>query len=119
MAWTDDGGSHTLSAAELNAALGFLGYGNPAGAYWFIGIEERGVGDSDTLWQELRVRAKHFAAIEDLKAAQGHPVGSSFQVGQHVPTWLVMSKIVLRLNGDEGWHENARAQQYQAERLGR
>jgi hypothetical protein len=109
-----------LSQSQLDAVLGFIGYGNPAGSFWFLGIEERGVGDRTTLWAELLVRANNFAPIEDLKAALEHPAfASTFQVGQYVPTWLIMSKIVLRLSGDPDWQEYSHAQPYQAEQLGR
>jgi hypothetical protein len=113
-------GETRLSQGQIDAVLNFIGYGNPAGPFWFIGIEERGVGGAATLWDELLVRAKHFAAIEDLKAAQEHPAfGSTFQVGQYVPTWLIMSKIVLRLSGAPDWHDYGQAQRYQADELGR
>ncbi len=111
----------TLSQSQLDAVLGFLGYGNPAGPYWFVGIEVRGVGDDATLWRELLVRADHFAPIGDLKRAHEHQAFESndFAVGQYVPTWLTMSKIVLRLNGDPDWSDYGRARRYQGERLGR
>jgi len=111
---------HALSPKQRDALFGFLGYGNPAGAFWFVGIEERGVGQAETLWHELLVRANHFESIEDLKRAQEHPAfGSDFTVAQQVTTWAVMSKIVLRMNGDPDWQSVDRARQYQAEHLGR
>jgi hypothetical protein len=85
-----------------------------------MGMEERGVGNVNTLWRELKVRADHFEQIEDLKRAQEHPAfGADFSVGRHVPTWALMSKIVLRLNGDTQWRNTERARRYQAEELGR
>lgn len=112
---------HGLSEEELGALLGFLGYGNPAGRFWFLGIEERGVGDPETLWRELHVRAAEFQPIEDLKRAQEHPAfGGGFSVSQHVPTWAIMSKIVLRLSsGDLDWSSRERVSHYQAKHLGR
>jgi hypothetical protein len=113
-------GEAQLSHEQVEALLGFLGYGDPSGPYWFVGIEERGVGDAATLWQELQVRAKHLEPIEDLKRAQEHAAfASNFTVGQYVPTWVIMSKIVLRLNGEPDWQNRSRTQQYQAKRLGR
>lgn len=118
-----DGEGHTerrLTDSHLNAVLTFMGYGNPTGPFWFVGIEERGVGDDDTLWGELRVRAEHFAQIEDLKAAQEHEAfGSTFKVSDNVPTWLIMSKIVRRLEGTADWSDYTAAKHYQAKHLGR
>ena len=93
-------GEAQLSHEQVEALLGFLGYGETSGPYWFVGIEERGVGDAATLWQELQVRAKHFEPIEDLKRAQEHAAfASNFHTRPLRPTWAIMSKIVLRLNG--------------------
>lgn len=109
-----------LAAAQHDALLGFLGYGNPVGPFWFVGIEERCVGNPETLWRELLVRADHFERIEDLKRAQEHPAfNSDFSLAQRVTTWAIMSKIVLRMAGDPEWSDVQRARQYQAYHLGR
>ena len=66
------------------------------------------------------IRADHFEPIEDLKRAQEHPAfESDFTVAQRVTTSAIMSKIVLRMDGDPDWQSVDRARQYQAERLGR
>jgi hypothetical protein len=85
-------GGRGLSQTQLDAVSGFIGYGNPAGSFWFVGIEERGVRDHATLWAELLARANHFAPIEDLKAALEHPACCS-------PT----SPITGTLEGLQSW----------------
>ena len=56
----------SLSRDQLRKLTGFLGYGNPTGRFWFMGIEEGGEGSA----RELQMRARHFAAIEDQSRAR-------------------------------------------------
>lgn len=66
------------------------------------------------------MRADHFQPIEDLKRAQEEPAfGSEFRVSNYVRTWRIMTKIVLRLEGDADWSAPRRARSYQADQLGR
>ncbi len=98
----------------------FRGYGNPAGRFWFIGIEERG----DGIIQELRVRLK-FQEVEDLLYSQspevwGHSkLWKDFNPDKLIPTWSAMIRFVLRLSGDAEWKDPERVRKYQKESLGK
>ena len=105
-----------FSEMRLDAAvaklLQFKGYGNPAGPFWFVGIEERGSGTID----DLRTRAA-FHEIEDLALVHSSPPLGP--VTSLIPTWATMSKIVLRLSGEPRWHDRELVLQYQVKKLGR
>lgn len=108
----------TLTAEELQKLLDFQGWGNPGGDFWFVGMEERGDGND----LELRWRLG-FTPIEDLIPA--HLRWEQFKPDEPfdplllVRTWATMSKIVLRLRGEENWTDTDRLRRYQAGRLGR
>lgn len=107
-----------LTHSQIESLTGFLGYGNPAGAFWFIGLEERASGTDDVLRHELEVRAQHFGPIEDLTALEAKEFDTpTFSIANYVRTWRIMSKIVLHLRGNDDWQ--LKAADYQAKRLGR
>ncbi len=114
---TRDGG---LNPAEWQQLYRFRGYGNPAGRFWFIGIEERG----DGIIEELRVRLK-FREVEDLLHSQspevwGHSkLWKDFNPDKLIPTWSAMIRFVLRLSGDAEWKDPERVRKYQTERFGK
>lgn len=95
----------------MDRRLQFKGYGNPAGLYWFIGIEERGSPKG------LAAR-EHFEEVEDLARAHSKEL-LNFPLTTLIPTWATMSRIVLRLDGENDWTRTSRVRKYQAERLGR
>ncbi len=106
------------SDAQWDKLLGHIGFGNPQGKFWFIGIEERGKGTPEELaWRQL------FQPIEDLisvhdrwKAFEPEYV---FKARTLIPTWGTMSKIVLRLKGASNWADREAAREYQSSLLGR
>jgi hypothetical protein len=109
-----------LTEEEWQRLYRFRGYGNPAGRFWFIGIEERGDGTIE----ELRVRLK-FREVEDLLYSQspvvwGHSkLWKDFNPDKLIPTWSAMIRFVLRLSGDADWKDPERVRKYQKESLGK
>lgn len=109
-----------LTPEEWQRLYRFRGYGNPAGRFWFIGIEERGLG----IIEELRVRLK-FHEVEDLLHSQspevwGHSkLWQDFNPDKSIPTWSAMIRFVWRLNGDPEWTDTERIRKYQKDRLGK
>ena len=102
---------HGLSRTELERALKFEGYGNKPADYWFLGMEEGGGSI-----EELRKRAREYDPVEDLYSAH-EKLG--FSLNAHVPTWRVMSKLILAMQGAPDWQETCSAREYQGQKLGR
>ena len=104
-----------LSRGQLQKLTGFLGYGNPAGRFWFMGIEEGGDGSA----RELRVRADHFAPIEDQSRARTlvNPEVNLWKCDS--PVWPPMCRIVARVAGDPEWRSIVRVKKYLEQHLGR
>ena len=103
----------TLSNEELERALRFEGYGTKSAPFWFLGMEEGG-GSSD----ELLVRARTYGSVEDLYSAL-NKIGREKILQSHVPTWRVISKLVMAMQGVADWQETFSGREYQAHRLGR
>lgn len=101
----------SLSENQIERVLKFEGYGNKCGRYWFLGMEEGG-GSMD----QLKTRVHSFDTVEELESAI---IKLGFKIDLYVPTWRVMSKLILAMEGEEDWREPASAKRYQAERLGR
>lgn len=106
-------GPITLTEEEKRNAERFQGYGNKEGKYWFLGMEEGGGS-----LEELKKRAVLFSEVEDLYDAH-EKLGRAHTMERHVPTWRVMSKLVMALNGQPDWANVEAARTYQAEKLGR
>ena len=104
--------NHGLSKEELERVLKFQGYGTKTAAFWFLGMEEGGGSI-----EELRKRAKYFDPVEYLHSSL-EKIGLDTMY-QHVPTWRVMSKLIMAMQGISGWHERSIAREYQAHKLGR
>lgn len=104
--------NHELSKTDLERALKFEGYGNKRAPYWFIGMEEGGGSIA-----ELEKRVRLYNTVEYLHSSPAK-IGLTTKY-LHVPTWRVMSKLVMALNGEPDWQETARARDYQANKLGR
>lgn len=103
-----------VSEPEAKRLLSFVGYGNPAGRFWFVGMEEAGALTTD----ELRVRADLFHPIDDL--ARVHTLADYWMdIGKLIPTWSAMARLALRLEGHPRWHDRDSIRAYQRERLGR
>ena len=105
-------GNHDLSKKELERALKFEGYGNKCAPYWFLGMEEGGGSI-----EELRKRAKSFRAVEYLHSSHAK-IGLKGTMYRHVPTWRIMSKLIMAMQGTRGWQETSSAREYQATKLG-
>ncbi|MDA0263981.1 MAG: hypothetical protein O3A93_07190 [Chloroflexi bacterium] len=101
-----------MTADELANVLNFEGYGNKSARYWFIGMEEGG-GSMDQLTTRVHTFDPH---VEELESAI---MKLGFDINLYVPTWRVMSKLILAMDGADEWWETASAKRYQAEKLGR
>lgn len=94
-----------LSQQEIAKLLARIGYGNPAGDFWFIGIEEHlATGDSPRWMRDV-------ASIDCL--SRWH------DMNKLIPTWATMCRIVLRVKGEPGWRATETVHAYQAQHLGR
>ncbi|MCH8101940.1 MAG: hypothetical protein IIB28_02145, partial [Chloroflexi bacterium] len=102
-----------LTKDQLEKALSFEGYGRKSAPYWFLGMEEGGGSV-----EELIERVNLFDSIEDLYSAHTK-LGLEETMHRHVPTWRVMSKLVMAMQGTPNWQDTASARDYQATRLGR
>ena len=102
---------HGLSQEGLERVLRFEGYGRKTAPYWFLGMEEGG----GTI-EQLRERARLYDPAEDLYSAHKK---LGFDITGHVPTWRVMSKLIMAMQGKPGWEKTASARGYQANKLGR
>jgi len=92
----------------------FMGYGNPAGKYWFVGLEE-GFKSDDDLLHEIEVR-ESWRGVEDVHCTRAS-LGQSMRGSD--PTWYAMTRMVLKLDGIEAWDQNAFTKPYKEQRLGR
>ncbi len=81
----------------------FYGYGNYAGRYWFVGMEEGGGNSYE--WIEKRIAAWEVRGkneLEDLAGYHSH-LGVTEYVGprpRHQPTWDKLIRILLSINGE-------------------
>jgi len=103
---------------NFDQIMAFLGFGNPAGRFWFIGMEERGEGtDLELQWRLTFERLECLVGVHE-RWASFKPDDKPFSPTKLIPTWSCMSKLVLRLTGSADWNDVG-AVQYQADRLGR
>ena len=100
-----------LSQEERDRVLTFEGYGNKSAPYWFLGMEE----SSDSI-EELQERARSFHAVEYLHSFHAR-IGLDTKY-RHVPTWRVMSKLIMAMQRVSGWEEAPMARESQANELG-
>ena len=95
--------------------MSHVGYGNPAGPLWFLGMEERLTGPRNV---NLRWRLDHFR----------HPVDTVTNHNKAIwrrgkppttPTWRTMAKLArLLIEGAEDWDERRKALAYVLSDLG-
>jgi hypothetical protein len=105
----------SFSAAEWDLLLTHIGYGNPAGPLWFLGMEEKLDGERDA---NLRWRLDHFAhPVDTLTNHLNAPwIGPDLP---RTPTWPTMAKIArLLVERAPDWRDGAAAKRYVRERLG-
>ena len=103
-----------LTVAQIQRLLNFRGYGNPSGRFWFVGMEEGGSSDVDS----LRIRADNFSPLEDL--AESHENFPSHDMSRlSTSTWGLMSSIVGCVTGESNWWSSDFRRRYQMSRLGR
>jgi len=105
--------TNSLSDADLNHLLNFIGYGTLDADVWFVGMEEAGGGE-----ENIRTRLK-FRPVEDNAEAHKMLGVTHLHWGRKKiqRTWRGMCYIMLQLEGREPTRENIRT--YQAEKLGR
>lgn len=68
--------------------------------------------------EELGILARSFDLFEDLHSALGK-LDRQGLLRSHVPTWRLMSKLIMALSGRTGWQGTLAAREYQASELGR
>ncbi len=97
--------AHGLSKKELEHVFKFEGFVEKAGPIWFLGIEEGGGSI-----EQLRIRAKSFDLVEDIRSVERIGYGV---IDRHVPTWHIKSKLILAMRGNPDGRENSRVLEYQ------
>lgn len=105
---------------DIKALLGFLGYGNPAGRFWFIGIEEAGASGDEDNRKEHEARLQ-FKEIEDLPSAEGRlrqALGKPPNMSKLRPTWATMCRFMMRIDGNANWRDREAVRDHQSTRLG-
>ena len=110
---------------EVGNIVGFLGYGNPAGSVWFIGIEE-GLGDTDSADAVHNLKARGtFAAVMDLRDAHHKRLRESGRLidfdakPPSTPVWQWVAKIARAYDGKGDWKDVTSANEYVRYHLGR
>jgi hypothetical protein len=121
-----DGPEPSLSIAEINRILGFIGYGRPDAPVWFVGLEE-GLGDmnSGEAIRNLEARTS-FESVMDLREAhhsrlceKGSPIDWDISPPK-TQVWQYMGKIMRGCNGHTDCCSNLEAaKEYVKMRLGR
>jgi hypothetical protein len=115
-------GPSLLAPEQIEQLLGFVGYGNPSGRFWFLGMEEQGAAIPEDFDLELKWRLS-FKQVEDLIPAHRRwadfKSNEPFDPNKLVRTWSIMSRLVLRLSGSVNWQSPESVRSYQSERLGR
>lgn len=107
--------SESLTSTQIEKLLNWQGYGNPAGQFWFIGMEEGGSPPT----KELAARADLWEPVEDLALAP-RPWEHNLNLEKSITSvWDGMCKIVGRISGAPDWNENSFVRKYQSEQLGR
>ncbi len=104
----------SISGEQFERLNAFVGYGNPSGRYWFVGMEE-GLERGGDLAREIRIRAT-WNAVEDVHRTRAS-LGLGMR-GRH-PAWRSMSRIALKLDGRVDWSETAAVRDYKETRLAR
>jgi hypothetical protein len=120
-----------LDNASINRILGFLGYGNPGAAIWFIGLEEglgrmkKGETENDEVWQNLRQRGA-FDEVMDLVTAHRklREKGGLIDLeNECIPittqVWIWMARIARAYSGANDWSDIAQAKRFVRRNLGR
>jgi hypothetical protein len=98
----------------------FVGYGNVAAPYWFIGMEEGGDSSNASLVNRVTVwRDRGARAVEDLRDYHLATGLSAFLLpgARLQPTWKQLIRITLLAQGQPVTPQTMRA--YQAHQLGR
>ena len=104
----------SISPEQFEHLNAFVGYGNPSGRYWFVGMEEHIERDAD-LGRHIAVRSS-WEPVADL--AEAHESLGLKIVGD-VKTWSFMAKIIACLGGSDNWRDQQSAKNYWRKHLGR
>jgi hypothetical protein len=114
-----------LTEQERQKLLNFVGYGNPNGRFWFMGMEE-GSGGSDNLEPNITARLKFSDEIMDLQDAhdEQHLNWVYWDINKPVKfpsVWVYMARIVRALSQErpQDWWDTEKAKVYIREKLGR
>jgi hypothetical protein len=118
-----------FTTEQRDKLINFLGYGNPAGRFWFVGMEE-GTGGSDKfLAENVSVRLRFPAEIMDMAVAHSKDylgqldsdegMSWDFKTGKPPSVWIYMAKFVRALQGAGDWADKEQAKGYVREKLGR
>jgi hypothetical protein len=106
-----------LTEQERQKLLNFVGYGNPNGHFWFMGMEE-GSGGIDDIQPNIDIRLKYFdPSIMDLSKAHTH-----LGWPKKLPSvWIYMARIVRAIGEEKAidWWDIEKAKIYVCEQLGR
>lgn len=114
----------TLSDKKKQKVLGFLGYGNPAGGTWFVGLEEGLGGQTDEDSKNNLTARGGFSEIMDLYdahlslMADGKPI-DLLHLRSFTAVWLWMARLIRARQGEEDWEDIGAAKVYIREKLGR
>ena len=104
----------SIPEEQFERIKAFVGYGNPNGRYWYVGMEE-GLERGGDLAREIRIRAT-WNAVEDVHDTRGS-LGLGMQ-GQH-PTWRSMSRVAMKLDGRTDWSDTSAVREYKETKLAR
>jgi hypothetical protein len=114
---------------DRDRLINFLGYGNPAGRFWFVGMEEGTGGNDHSLAQNITVRLSFPTNVMDMAEAHNDQhLGQipsdegklwDFRTGKLPSVWIYMARFVRALQGAEDWTDKEQAKTYVREKLGR
>ena len=110
--------------SEIANILGFLGYGNPAGPIWFVGIEEGLGGQTEADSEQNWLARGTFEPIMDLYDAHMRLCANGNKIDittmKRLPqAWLWMARIALAHNGFSEWENQSAVTNYVCSKLGR
>jgi hypothetical protein len=104
----------SVSDEQFDRLNEFVGYGNPDGRYWFVGMEEGREPDLDLSF-EIHIRTL-WNAVEDVHDTRAS-LGLDMR-GPH-PTWRQMSRITMKMDGRSDWSDTTAVRDYKGKKLAR
>ncbi|GEM_PF-4822652 len=109
-----------LTIEELGPLLTHVGYGNPSGKLWFLGMEERMQGEAqEHLRWRLQCLHHPTDTITHMLQALLLQVLPSSALSHPTPTWRTMAKLTrLLVDHADDWADGGKAKDYVARYLG-